>query len=103
MQFDFDEKANKAIVKSVKSAQRFYNELRRAALIRGESQDPPSLQVFTTMVKGLVEATKQLEMDRLRNSNLRGHLENVWKQKLLNYSTQKLMQDSHEALVRRFK
>ncbi len=103
MQFDFDEKANKAIVKSVKSAQRFYIELRRASLIRGESQDPPSLQVFTTMVVGLVEATKQLEMDRLRNSNLRGHLENVWKQKLLNYSTQKLMQDSHEALVRRFK
>ena len=100
MQFEFDEKVDKAILKSVKAAKRFYKELGKASLEKGDRRDPPTYQDFTSMAKGLMEAGKQLEMDKLRASNMRDLLERTWSQKLLNYSTQRLLKDSYESLIR---
>ncbi len=102
MDYQFNEKVDKAVQKAVKSTQRFYNELRRAALENGGVQEPPSLEVYTNMIKGMIEASLQLEMDKLRNPSLRENLERTWNQKLLNYSTQRLMRESYQALLRRF-
>lgn len=100
--YEFDEQVDSAIGKSVKSAQRFYNELRKAALLRGEEQSPPSFEAFTTKAKGLMEANKQVTMGRLRGPGMRTMLERTWSQKLLNFSTQKLLRDSYDVLLRRF-
>ncbi len=102
MDYQFNEKVDKAVVKAVKSTQRFYKELRKAALEKGATQEPPSLEVYTNMINGLIEASLQIEMGKLRNPSLRENLERTWNQKLLNYSTQKLMRESYEALLRRF-
>ncbi len=102
MDYQFNEKVDKAIEKAVKSTQRFYNELRKAAMEKGATQEPPSLEVYTNMINGLIEASLQIEMHKLRNPSLKENLERTWNQKLLNYSTQKLMKESYEALLRRF-
>ena len=101
VQFQFDEKVDKTIEKSVKSAQRFYKELNRASLEKGEQRGPPSYEDFASMAKGLMEADKLVQMDKLRAQNLRDVLEHTWSQKLQNYSTRKLLREAHEALVRR--
>jgi hypothetical protein len=100
--YQFDEQVDSAIEKSVKSALRFYNELRKAAIQRGEIQAAPSFDAFSTMAKGLMEANKQVAMGRLRALVMRDMLERTWSQKLLNFSTQKLLRDSYETLLRRF-
>jgi len=41
-------------------------------------------------------------MGRLRALVMRDMLERTWSQKLLNFSTQKLLRDSYETLLRRF-
>ena len=102
VQYQFDERIGFAIEKSIKSAQRFYNERRKAALERGEKQEPPSFESFANMAKGLMEANMRVEMGRLRNPSLGELLERTWAQKLLNYSTQKLLTDAYEALLRKF-
>ena len=101
MQFQFDEKVDKEIVKSVKAAQRFYKELGKTSREKGNTPDPPTYEAFSSMAKGLMEAQKQLGLDKLRGQNMRDLLERTWAQKLLNYSTQRLLKDSYEALVRR--
>jgi len=58
--FEFDEQVDSAIEKSVKSALRFYNELRKAAIQRGEKQVAPSFDAFSSKAKGLMEANKQV-------------------------------------------
>ena len=100
--FEFDEQVDSAIEKSVKSALRFYNELRKAAILRGEKQVAPSFDAFSSKAKGLMEANKQMAMGRLRALVMREMLERTWSQKLLNFSTQKLLRDSYETLLRRF-
>lgn len=100
MQFQFDEKVDKTIQKSVKSAQRFYKELNRASVEKGEERGPPSYEDFASMAKGLMEADKLVQMGALRTQNLRDVLEHTWRQKMMNYSTQKLLRDAHEALLR---
>jgi hypothetical protein len=100
--YAFDEQIDAGIEKSVKATLRFYNELRKAAIQRGETQTPPSLDAFTSMAKGLMEANKQVAMGRLRAPGMRDMLERAWSQKLLLFSTQKLLRDSYDALLRRF-
>ena len=100
--YQFDEKVDFAIEKSIRSAQRFYNELRKAALEKGEKQEPPSFATFQTMAKGLMKATKLVQIDRLKNPTLKDVLDRAWSQKLLKYSTQKLMKDAYEGLLRKF-
>jgi len=101
LDFQFDEKVDKTIVKSVKAAQRFYKELAKASQEKGERLNPPTLESFASMAKGLMEAQKQLDLDKLRVQSMKNLLDRTWSQKLLNYSTQKLMKDSYEALMRR--
>jgi hypothetical protein len=91
-----------AISKSVKAALRFYNEFRKQAVARGEATMPPSYETFSTMAKGLMEANKQVDLDRLKNVSMRELFERTWAQKLLNYSTQKHLRDAYEALTRRY-
>ncbi len=101
MQFQFGEKIDKAIVKSVKSAQRFYRELSKSSLSKGEKRQPPTYQNFASMAKGLMEASKHVQMDRLRVQSMKSLFEQIWGQKLLNYSTQKTLKDAYEVLLRR--
>ncbi len=91
-----------AIGKSVKATLRFYNELRKQTLARGEVGNPPSFETFSTMATGLMEASKQVDLDRLKNLSMRDLLERTWAQKLLNYSTKKLLKDSYETLTKRY-
>ncbi|HZY48128.1 MAG TPA: hypothetical protein VFE96_10065 [Candidatus Bathyarchaeia archaeon] len=102
MQFQFDEKVDLSIAKSVKATLRFYNELRKQASARGEPAQPPSFEAFSTMARGLMEASKQADIDRLKNLSMREVFERTWSQKLLNYSTLKLLRDAHETLRRRY-
>jgi hypothetical protein len=102
MQFEFNQKVDLAIGKSVKATLRFYNELRKQALAHGEAGNPPSLETFSTMATGLMEASKQVDLDRLKNLSMRELFERTWSQKLLNYSTRKLVKDSYEMLMRRY-
>ncbi len=91
-----------AIGKSVKATLRFYNEFRKQAVARGEVAKPPSYETFSTMAKGLMEANKQVDLDRLKNAGMRDLFERTWSQKLLNYSTQKLQREAYETLMRRY-
>ncbi len=91
-----------ALSKSVKATLKFYNELRKQALARGEAVKPPSYETFSTMARGLMDAHKQVDLDRLKNVNMRDLFERTWSQKLLNYSTQKLQREAYETLMRRY-
>ena len=91
-----------AIGKSVKATLRFFNELRKQAVTRGEVGSPPSFETFSTMATGIMRATKQVDIDRLKNLSMRDLLERTWAQKLLNYSTKKLLKDSYETLAKRY-
>ncbi len=102
MQFQFEEKVDLAIGKSVKATFRFYNELRKQTVTRGEVGIPPSFETFSTMAIGLMKASKEVDIDRLKNLSMRDLLERTWAQKLLNYSTKKLLKDSYETLTKRY-
>ena len=91
-----------AIGKSVKATLKFYNEFRKQALARGEVVRPPSYETFSTMVRGLMDAHKQVDLDRLKNASMRDLFERTWSQKLLNYSTQKLQREAYDTLMRRY-
>ena len=86
----------------MKGTLRFYNELRKQAVARGEAAKPPSYETFSTMAKGLMDANRQVDLDRLKNLSMRDLFERTWAQKLLNYSTQRLLREAHETLVRRY-
>ena len=102
VQFQYDEKIDLAISKSVKATLRFYNELRKQALARGEHANPPTLEAFNSMAKGLMEATKQVDMDKMKNLGMRDVFERTWAQKLLVYPTQRALRDAYETLTRRY-
>lgn len=91
-----------AIGKSVKATLKFYNEFRKQAIARGEVVRPPSYETFSTMARGLMDAHKQADLDRLKNASMRDLFERTWSQKLLNYSTQKLQREAFETLMRRY-
>jgi hypothetical protein len=91
-----------AISKSVKATLKFYNEFRKQLLARGEAVRPPSYETFSTMAKGLMDASRQVDLDRLKNVSMRDLFERTWAQKLLNYSTQRSMREAYETLMRRY-
>lgn len=101
MELQFDEKIDKAITKSVKSAQRFYKELHKSSLEKGEKLQPPTYQDFASMARGLMEATRLVGTDKLRAPSMKSLYDQAWRQKLLNYSIQKSLKDAHEVLLRR--
>jgi hypothetical protein len=102
MQFQFDEKVDLAIAKCVRATLRFYKELRKEAVAHGDASGLPSFETFSSMAKGLMQASKQVDLDRLKNLSMRDPFERTWAQKLQNYSTQKLLRDAYETLVRRY-
>ena len=69
--FQFDQKVDLAIGKSVKATLRFYNELRKQAVARREPVKPPTFETFSTMATGLMEASKQVDLDRLKNLSMK--------------------------------
>jgi hypothetical protein len=85
----------------VKATLRFYNELRKQGLARGEPSDPPTFEAFTTMARGLMEATKQVDLYRMKNLSMKDVFEQAWGQKLLVYSTQKALRDGYDKLMKR--
>jgi len=91
-----------AIGKSVKATLKFYNEFRKQAVARGEAVKAPSYETFSIMARGLMEANRQVDLDRLKNLSMRDLFERTWAQKLLNYSTQKLLKEAYETLMRRY-
>lgn len=101
MHYEFDT-IDKQIDKSAKAAFRFYNELRKASLTKGEPNSPPSFGTFSEMASGLMKANKELQLDKLRTSTLKDVLEQAWAQKLQNYSTKRLLRDSYDRLLARF-
>ncbi|OLD34075.1 MAG: hypothetical protein AUI50_08050 [Crenarchaeota archaeon 13_1_40CM_2_52_14] len=102
MQLQFDQKVDSAITRSVRATLRFYNELRKQAAARGEPGRPPSFETFSTMAAGLMDASKQVDLDRLKNLSMRELFERTWAQKLLNYSTKRSLKDAYETLTKRF-
>ncbi len=100
--YPFDEKVDVGMQKPVKLALRFFNELRKEDLANRVSREPPSFEDFARMARYLMDASKRVDLDRLRNLSLKELLERTWSQKLLNYATQKKLKAAYENLVRRF-
>ena len=86
----------------MKATLRFYNELRKQAVARGDLGSPPSYETFATMAKGLMEASKQVDLDKMKNLSIKDVFERKWAQKLLVYSTQKTVRNAYETLTRRY-
>ncbi len=97
VQYEFNDKVEEQINKSVKATLRFYNELRKASATRGEAPSPPSFETFSQMASGL-----EVLLDKLRTPTMKGVLEQTWAQKLQNYSTKRLLRDSYERLLKKF-
>ena len=95
-------KPTKAIVKSVRSALGFFNEMRKQAIANGLQQKPPSFEEFAAVAKNVMEASKRVDSYRLRNTSLKESFDPTWSQKTLNYSTRKQLRLGHESLVRRY-
>jgi hypothetical protein len=102
MQFEFDEKIDKSIQKSIKAAVRLFKERQKLAQESGTSQLAPSYAEFESELMQIIESNKQAELKKLRTPSLRDLFDRAWAQRLRNYATQKEMRDSHEALMRRY-
>ncbi len=100
--YEFSDTVDKQIDKSVKAALRFYNELRKASITKGEAPSPPSLETFSEMATGLMRASLEVSLDKLRTPTMKDVLERAWAQKLQNYSTKRLLKESYERLLKRF-
>ena len=86
----------------MKGTFRFYNELRKQAVANGGPGTPPSYETFVTMAKGLMEASKQVDLDKIKNPSIKDVFERTWAQKLLVYSTQKTLRGAYETLMKRY-
>lgn len=102
MQFEFDEKIEKAIEKSVKTALRLFKERQKQAQENRAQQDPPSYEYFASIVEQIMETNKNTELNKLRTPSLRELFERAWSQKLRNYASQKRMRDAYDSLMRRY-
>ncbi len=102
MQFEFDEKIDLSIQKSIRSALRLFKERRGLAQESGTAQRPPSYEEFESVVMEIMESNKQADLTKMRTPSLRDLFDRAWSQKLRNYATQKQMRDSYEALKRRY-
>ena len=47
-----------------------------------------------------MDANKLVQMDRVKNPRLKTILEQAWSQKLQQYSTQRLLKDTYETLLK---
>jgi predicted solute-binding protein len=102
MQYEFDEKIDQAIQKSVKAALRQLKERQRLAQESGGSQTPPSYEEFARVVDEFMESNKRADMSKMRTPSLRELFDRAWGQKLRNYAVQRELRDAYEALLRRY-
>ncbi len=102
MQYDFDEKIDQAIQKSVKAALRHMKERQKLAQDSGGTQRPPNYDEFASVVNEFMESSKRADMNKLRTPSLRDLFERAWAQKLRNYATQRQLREAYEALMRRY-
>jgi hypothetical protein len=103
MQFEFDEKIDSSIEKSVKAALRFYKEQQNQAQENHAQQDLPSYEDFASLVERIMESNKRADMNKLRTPSLRELFERAWSQNLRNYATQRRFLDAYEALMRHYR
>jgi hypothetical protein len=101
MQFQFDERIDLLMQKSVKSAARLVKERQREAREKGTRLAPPSFEEFAALVSDLMENGKIADLNRLRSLSLKELFEQTWDQKLRNYAIQRQIKDTYDALVRR--
>ena len=102
MHFEFDEKIDKSIEKSVKSALRLFKEQLRQSREGGFPLAPPSYYAFMSTVEEFMQSMKSADLNKLRTPSLRELFERAWAQKLRNYATQKQLRDAYDALMRKF-
>jgi hypothetical protein len=103
MHFEFDEKIDRAIEKSVKTALRFYKERQKQAQDNHAQQDAPSYEDFVSSVERILDSNKRADMNKLRTPNLRELFERAWNQTLRNYAIQRRFLDAYEALMRHYR
>src|SRR6266704_5491557 len=102
MQYDFDDKIDRAIQKSVRAALRHMKERQRLAQDSGSPQRPPTYEEFAGVVDEFMELSKRADLNKLRTPSLRDLFERAWAQKLRNYATQRQLREAHDALMRRY-
>lgn len=102
MHFEFDEKIDQSIEKSVRSALRLFKERLKQSRESGSPLTPPSYDAFMSAVEEFMQSMKSADLNKLRTPSLRELFERAWAQKLRNYATQKQLQDAYEALMRKF-
>jgi len=102
MQYEFDEKIDQAIQKSVRAAVRHMKERQKLAQESGGPQRPPTYEEFASIVDQFMESSRSADMSKLRTPSLRDLFERAWAQKLRNYATQRQLREAYEALMRRY-
>ena len=102
MQYEFDEKIDQAIQKSVRAAVRHMKERQKLAQESGGPQRPPTYEEFASIVDQFMESSRSADMNKLRTPSLRDLFERAWAQKLRNYATQRQLREAYEALMRRY-
>jgi hypothetical protein len=102
MQYEFDEKIEKTIEKSVKSAVRLFKERQKQAQESRTPQDPPSYDDFASIVEEIMQSNKNVDLNKLRTPSLKELFDRAWTRKLRNYATQRQLRDAYEALMRRY-
>jgi hypothetical protein len=103
MHFEFDEKIDRAIEKSVKAALRLYKERQKQAQDNHAQLDRPSYEDFANTIERILESNKRADMDKLRTPSLRELFERAWGQSLRNYAIQRRFLDAYEALLRHYR
>ena len=102
MQYEFDEKIDQAIQKSVRAAVRHMKERQKLAQESGGPQRPPTYEEFASIVDQFMESSRNADMNKLRTPSLRDLFERAWAQKLRNYATQRLLREAYDAIMRRY-
>lgn len=102
MHYEFDEKIDKSIEKSVRSTLRLFKEQLKQSREGGTALTPPSYDAFMSTVEEFMQSMKGADLNKLRTPSLRELFERAWAQKLRNYATQKQMRDAYDALMRKF-
>ncbi len=102
MQYEFDEKIDQAIQKSVRAALRHLKERQKLEQESGSPPRPPTYEEFARIVDQFMEVSKRADMNKLRTPSLRDLFERAWAQRVRTYSAQRQFRDAYEAIMRRY-
>src|SRR5438034_11828182 len=101
MQYEFDEKIDEAIQKSVRAAIRHSKERQNLAQESGSPQRPPIYEESASIGDQVRELSTRAYMNKRRTPSLRDLFETSWAQKPRNYATQSQLREAYEARTRR--